>query len=187
MNLKQLEAFVYVADGGSFSKAARELYLTQPTVSAHISSLEKELNVRLFVRNTKEVNLSEDGRLLYEYAKQMIELEEKIVDVFLENGKKDVKCITIAASTIPAQYILPEILARFSRQYPGEQFKMLEADSQQVGIRLRPIWWKSGSPVRFSTRNTANTCLFIRMNWLFSCQIQRDTKRFSRRRIHFCG
>ncbi|MCB7304287.1 selenium metabolism-associated LysR family transcriptional regulator [Bariatricus massiliensis] len=132
MNLKQLEAFVYVADGGSFSKAARELYLTQPTVSAHISSLEKELNVRLFVRNTKEVNLSEDGRLLYEYAKQMIELEEKIVDVFLENGKKDVKCITIAASTIPAQYILPEILARFSRQYPGEQFKMLEADSQQV-------------------------------------------------------
>ncbi|MCB6566995.1 hypothetical protein LI169_18255, partial [Desulfovibrio desulfuricans] len=56
----------------------------------------------------------------------------KIVDVFLENGKKDVKCITIAASTIPAQYILPEILARFSRQYPGEQFKMLEADSQQV-------------------------------------------------------
>lgn len=132
MNLKQLEAFVYVADGGSFSKAARELYLTQPTVSAHISSLEKELNVRLFVRNTKEVNLSEDGKVLYEYARQMIELEKKIVDLFLESGKKDTRCITIAASTIPAQYILPGILARFSRQYPGEQFKMLEADSQKV-------------------------------------------------------
>ena len=50
MNLKQLEAFVQVAEGGSFSKAAKQLFLTQPTISAHISSLEKELNARLFVR-----------------------------------------------------------------------------------------------------------------------------------------
>ena len=44
MNLKQLEAFVQVAEGGSFSRAAKELFLTQPTISAHVSSLEKELN-----------------------------------------------------------------------------------------------------------------------------------------------
>ena len=49
MNLKQLEAFVRVAEGRSFSKAAKDLFLTQPTVSAHIAALEKELNVRLFV------------------------------------------------------------------------------------------------------------------------------------------
>ena len=66
MNLKQLEAFVKVAEGGSFSKAAKSLFLTQPTISAHISSLERELNVRLFVRNTKEVILSEQGKVLYE-------------------------------------------------------------------------------------------------------------------------
>ena len=65
MNLKQLEAFVQVAEGGSFSKAAKELFLTQPTISAHIAALEKELNVRLFVRNTKEVSMSDDGRELY--------------------------------------------------------------------------------------------------------------------------
>lgn len=59
MNLKQLEAFVHVAEE-SFSKAAKELFLTQPTVSAHIAGLEKELNARLFVRNTKEVKLSEE-------------------------------------------------------------------------------------------------------------------------------
>ena len=52
MNLKQLEAFVHVAEGGSFSKAAKALFLTQPTISAHVSSLEKELNARLFIRNT---------------------------------------------------------------------------------------------------------------------------------------
>ena len=65
MNLKQLEAFVKVADGRSFSNAAKELFLTQPTISAHIASLEKELNTRLFVRNTKEVSLSDDGKQLY--------------------------------------------------------------------------------------------------------------------------
>ena len=52
MNLRQLEAFIKVSDSKSFSKAAQELYLTQPTVSAHIQTLEKELKVRLFVRNT---------------------------------------------------------------------------------------------------------------------------------------
>ena len=62
MNLKQLEAFVKVTESGSFSKAAKLLFLTQPTVSAHISSLEKELDSRLFVRNTKEVKLSEEGK-----------------------------------------------------------------------------------------------------------------------------
>lgn len=82
MNLKQLEAFVQVAEGGSFSKAAKELFLTQPTISAHISSLEKELNSRLFVRNTKEVGLSEDGKDLYKYARQMIDLEKQIEERF---------------------------------------------------------------------------------------------------------
>ena len=82
MNLKQLEAFVRVTEKKSFSKAAKELYLTQPTVSAHISSLEKELDVRLFVRNTKEVGLSDEGRKLYDYARQIVELERKIEETF---------------------------------------------------------------------------------------------------------
>lgn len=132
MNLKQLEAFVQVAEGGSFSKAAKELFLTQPTVSAHISSLEKELNSRLFVRNTKEVGLSEDGKDLYKYARQMIDLEKQIEERFetKENGGRH--CITIAASTIPAQYLLPKVLTRFSERYPEEQLKILETDSFQV-------------------------------------------------------
>ena len=77
-----------VAEGGSFSKAAKELFLTQPTISAHVSSLEKELNVRLFIRNTKEVSLSEDGRDLYKYARQMVELEQKIEERFAEFPQK---------------------------------------------------------------------------------------------------
>lgn len=132
MNLKQLEAFVHVAEGGSFSKAAKELFLTQPTVSAHIAGLEKELNARLFVRNTKEVKLSEEGKLLYDSAKQIVVLQKKIEKTFLENEKKEEHCITIAASTIPAQYLLPEILVKFNEKYPNEQFKVIETDSARV-------------------------------------------------------
>lgn len=132
MNLKQLEAFVKVAEGESFSKAAKALFLTQPTISAHISALEKELNTRLFVRNTKEVNLSEDGKMLYKYARQIVDLQEQIQEVFSEDAKKDAKCITIATSTIPGQYLLPDILAKFSEKYPNEQFRIMEMDSAQV-------------------------------------------------------
>ena len=136
MNLKQLEAFVQGAEGGSFSKAARELYLTQPTISAHISSLEKELNVRLFVRNTKEVSLSDNGKDLYKYAKQMVDLQGKIEEHFGMRKDSGKHCITIAASTIPAQYLLPKVLMRFNEKYPEEQFKIKETDSAQVVTQI---------------------------------------------------
>ena len=132
MNLKQLEAFVKVAEENSFSKAAKELYLTQPTISAHITSLEKEFNVRLFIRNTKEVNLSDDGKLLYQYAKRMVEIEHEIESVFGQRDLEESHCITIAASTIPAQYLLPKILLKFNEKYPNEQFNLIESDSAGV-------------------------------------------------------
>ncbi|MSR93635.1 LysR family transcriptional regulator [Clostridiaceae bacterium 68-1-5] len=136
MNLKQLEAFVQIAEGGSFSKAAKELFLTQPTISAHISALEKELAVRLFVRNTKEVSLSEDGQALYKYARQMVDLEKKIEEKFCAEKKEGKRSITIAASTIPAQYLLPEILIRFNEKYPKDQIKIMETDSAKVVMRI---------------------------------------------------
>jgi len=132
MNLKQLEAFVQISDSGSFSKAAKDLFLTQPTISAHISALEKELNTRLFVRNTKEVRLSDSGAVLYDYAKKMIILQKKIEDTFAVKEEGTQQCLTIAASTIPAQYLLPGILAQFNEKYPNQQFKVVEADSAKV-------------------------------------------------------
>ena len=132
MNLKQLEAFVQVAEGGSFSKAAKELYLTQPTVSAHISALEKELGVRLFVRNTKEVAMSQEGQELHRYARQIVDLERQIGEHFHLKENTGKHCITIAASTIPSQYLLPRVLAKFTERYPTEQFKLIETDSAEV-------------------------------------------------------
>ena len=136
MNLKQLEAFVQVAEGGSFSKAAKELFLTQPTISSHISSLERELNARLFVRNTKEVSLSEDGIKLYKYAKQMLDLQREIEVTFGMDEEGESHAVIIAASTIPAQYLLPEVLTRFSERYPQEQIRIQETDSSKVVMQI---------------------------------------------------
>ena len=132
MNLRQLEAFVRVAETKSFSAAARQLYLTQPTVSSHIASLERELNACLLVRSTKGVALSEPGKELYAYAVRMLELEEKICERFgLEGGRKG-SVLRIAASTVPSQYLLPGIMAEFCGKYPGEKLKVFETDSGGV-------------------------------------------------------
>ena len=132
MNLKQLEAFVQVSESGSFSKAAKELFLTQPTISAHISSLEKELNVRLFIRNTKEVSLSDEGKDLFRYAKEITDLEKAIEERFYMDSDDGKHFITIAASTIPAQYLLPKVLMCYRERYPKEQIKIMETDSSEV-------------------------------------------------------
>ena len=132
MNLKQLEAFAGVAETKSFSLTAKQLFLTQPTVSAHIASLEKELNTCLFVRSTKGVALSEDGKELYAYAEQMLELEKKIRERFGQNGRFAGGVLRIAASTIPSQYLLPDIMVRFRKSYPGEKLKVFETDSAGV-------------------------------------------------------
>lgn len=135
MNLKQLEAFVCVAEVKSFSKAARKLYLTQPTISAHIQALEKELKNRLLVRTTKDVLLSPAGVLLYERAKQMLQLEQKIRRDFAIFNEEEHKKIVVGVSTVPGQYILPRVLPLFLKSYPQNQIWMMESDSEGV-IRM---------------------------------------------------
>ncbi len=137
MNLKQLEAFVRVAETKSFSLTAKQLYLTQPTVSAHIASLEKELNTCLLVRNTKGVALSEEGKELYAYAEQILELERKIKERFGLNRAGGGSVLRVAASTVPAQYLLPDIMAAFRKKYPDEKIKVLESDSAGVAEMIR--------------------------------------------------
>lgn len=133
MNLRQIEAFVKIANNGSFSKTAKELYLTQPTVSAYVNSLETELGVKLFNRTTKEVSLTEQGSSVYLFAREILEATSQIYDIC--GKKKNIKNnreILISASTIPAQYLLPGILADYSQIYPDVRFNVSESDSENV-------------------------------------------------------
>ena len=82
MDFKQLRSFVAVADCGSFTQAAAQLYTSQPTVSAHIRQLEEELQQRLFLRTTKSLSITPHGRELYDYAVQVLSSQ----DVYKRQG-----------------------------------------------------------------------------------------------------
>lgn len=156
MNLKQLEAFVCVVEQRSFSRAAKKLYLTQPTVSAHIQSLEKELGCRLLARSTKEFFVTAKGERLYLYARQMLGLEEKILKEFHLEGRHR-RELLIAASTIPGQYILPEILTAYWKQNPDEKFQIVQSDSQGVVEKIINHEAELGFT---GTRLPENRCVF---------------------------
>lgn len=132
MNLKQIESFVAVADTKGFSQAASILYITQPTVSAHISSLESELNTRLIARTTKTVELTDQGKEFYNYSVQMLELQRKMMELFVSSPKEETNVLRICASSIPAQYILPQVLGKFTEQFPRIKYTIKEKDSIDV-------------------------------------------------------
>ena len=133
MTLKQLEAFVRIANNKSFTLAAKELFITQPTVSAYINNLEEELGARLFDRTTKDVQLSEEGDSIYLYAKEMLELADKIQSSFsVEEDENKLRQVVISTSSIPGQFLVPEILAAFKKKFPEVDFKVRETDSEGV-------------------------------------------------------
>ena len=98
MDFKQIEAFVSVVDNKSFSKAADVCFLTQPTISARISTLEKELGVRLIDRTGREAFLTDYGRVFYKYAEEMLETRNKATDSIkgLSNEIKGIVATQIA-------------------------------------------------------------------------------------------
>lgn len=128
MEFKQLEAFVAVIDYGSFSEAARKLYLTQPTISAHVRSLEEELHTRLILRTTKKTTITTRGYQLYDSAVRMLEIRNNLLENFTGVQKH---MIDLAASTIPSSYLLPEILAAFGKTHPDIYFHSIQADSAE--------------------------------------------------------
>lgn len=130
MDFKQLEAFVSVAKYGSFSKAARELFLTQPTISSHIQNLEKELDTVLFNRNNKYITLTKSGEILYDNAISILNNCKKAIYDIKEYSGNIEGIIDIASSSIPETYILPNFIKSFSNKYPNVKFSISHYDSQ---------------------------------------------------------
>ena len=129
MELKQLRSFAAVVKYESFTKAAQKLYLSQPTVSAHVRALEEELGKRLILRSTKNVEITATGRRVYDYVVNMLDLQERITACCRDRERN---IIYLGASTIPASYILPEILPEFGRLHPDTYFVIHQGNSQDV-------------------------------------------------------
>ncbi len=132
LDTHRLKIFVTVTELKSFSKAAKELYLTQPTISQHITALEDFLEVTLLERTRKGVLLTNEGKLLYKYAKQITGLtDEALQAIELLKGKKTGN-LTLGASTIPGEFILPKMLGRFKKDYPDIKVSVKIGDSQKI-------------------------------------------------------
>ena len=106
LDMRELEAFAAVVEQSSFSKAAKVLFLTQPTVSSHIASLEKKLDTRLLIRTSRTVCPSDAGRLLYDYARRILDLRTQATEAIAAFSREMRGTIHIAASDPPGQYYL---------------------------------------------------------------------------------
>ena len=129
MDFKQLASFVEVVECGSFTKAAERLYISQPTVSAHIHQLEEELQSRLIIRTTKSIEITPRGQETYESARSMLKLRDNLLKRWRDDGEQ---MIQLGASTIPSAYILPEILPAYGKEHPKVYFVIHQSDSQGV-------------------------------------------------------
>lgn len=136
MDFKQIEAFASVAKHKSFSRAAEAIYLSQPTVSAHISSLEAELDTILFDRLGKEIQLTPAGLVFYEYAVNMLNTRDHALSSMSEYYGSIKGELSIASSTTPCKCILPPLIEKFSHIYPSVNFKISGTSTGEAVARV---------------------------------------------------
>ncbi len=132
MDLRRLQVFAKVYECRSFSRAADEVLLSQPTVSGHIKSLETELGVRLFDRLGREILPTRGAELLYGHARRILEMVEeaqRAVDAFLGRLRGE---LLVGGSTIPGQYVLPEFIGRFRTMHPEVRVTLTIGDTSEI-------------------------------------------------------
>lgn len=131
-DFRKIEAFCKVCELRSFSKAGEALFLSQPTVSAHIQALERDFEVRLLDRMGRTVLPTPAGAVLYRYA--------KIAFSRLETAKAEIRALAhevtgdlrIGSSSIPAHHVLPKVLATFTRAHPQVRPSLMVASSTAI-------------------------------------------------------
>lgn len=129
MDFRQLKSFAAVVEYKSFSKAAEKLHSAQPTISTHVRTLEEELNTRLILRTTKTIEVTPRGWEAYRYATKILDLRDRIMENCSANSRNIVR---VGASTIPAAYILPDILSGYAQYSPDTYFVINQMDSASV-------------------------------------------------------
>ena len=132
MNLDQLRTFLAILEHGSFSRAAGALGVTQSTVSFHVKGLETSLGARLLDRMGGRVRPTERGRLLLRYAQRILALEEEALARLSAASAGQAGDVRVAASTIPAEYLLPRVLARFRSEHAGVAVHVAVSDSKRA-------------------------------------------------------
>ncbi|MEK4063200.1 MULTISPECIES: LysR family transcriptional regulator [Paenibacillus] len=136
MNIENIEAFVYINHYGSFNKAAEVLYISQPTVTARIQSLERELDCRVFDRLGKQINLTDKGKQFLPYAQQILQV--------YQTGKHQIQSkghipneLRIGSTVSVSNYLMPHLLLHLKRRYPHITIKLTTASTEVLISKLK--------------------------------------------------
>ncbi|ABO51179.1 transcriptional regulator, LysR family [Desulforamulus reducens MI-1] len=130
MRLEQLYYIVEVDKQKSISKAAKQLYISQPSLSSAISNLEDELNTKIFIRSQNGVEATEAGRIVVEKASRIVQEAEEIKNMFTEQTVKG----NINVTTMPAicNFIILEVFSSFKEEYPHINIHIREEDNTNI-------------------------------------------------------
>ncbi|MGM0437778.1 MAG: selenium metabolism-associated LysR family transcriptional regulator [Bacillota bacterium] len=162
MKINTLNMFVKLIDTGSYSKVAEKLNLTQPAVSMQIKFLEERFDTDLIIKENGKLKLTPPGKVVYSEAKNIINSWEKIIYQVEESKNKSFRKIVIGSSTIPSEYLLPDILAELDSKDinirssikvgdSGEMIELLEKDKVDVII----VGYKPENP-KYKVKEVAN-------------------------------
>ena len=133
----RLKVFYTVANRLSFTKAANELNISQPAVTKHIKEIENQLNTKLFDRKGTTIQLTESGKILFVYAEKSRQLYRDLEFAIAQLNKQEKGKLKIGASTTIAQYILPEILAKFNSYYKDINIELVTHNSEDIATLLK--------------------------------------------------
>ncbi len=137
ITLRQLQAFKTVAEFGSFTRAADRLKVAQPALSLSIRELERELNLRLFDRTTRRVELTSAGREFLQSADRLLADLERAVRNAQELSERKRGRIVLAAPPLLAAMIAPGAIAEYNTAFPGIDVGLVEGTNEQILEKLR--------------------------------------------------
>lgn len=132
----RLKVFYTVANRLSFTKAANELFITQPAISKHIQELEENYKIKLFDRNGSKISLTPAGEVLLEHAKTIFEVYRNIDFDMSTLINQRSGLLRIGASTTISQYIIPPLLARFHQKLQDVKVSLLNGNTEQIESAL---------------------------------------------------
>ncbi len=128
----RLKVFHTVARRLNFTKAAEELYITQPAVTKHIKEIEKHFKLKLFDRNGTKIKLTSAGEILLKYTEQLFDIYRNLeIDMNALNSMHSGD-LRIGASTTVAQYVLPPILADFRKHFPDISARLKAGNTEDI-------------------------------------------------------
>jgi DNA-binding transcriptional LysR family regulator len=136
IDIIKIETFLRAAETLNFSETAKQLHMSQPTVSHQIKTLEQELEVTLFERSGAGLRLTEAGRILLPWARRLTHDMNNLQEMMSSLEEEVVGNLHIACSTTAGKYVLPQLGARFRQRYPGIQISIPACASDQVALDL---------------------------------------------------